>query len=160
MFAGARSTLAFVRLIASDMDESIVDILDNPIVEALTSATEATFQLVRYEMATGDEIVSDEFTLNQTDYLHVQGLFLDPSTYWFGFKRCAPLDVTRIRFLPTGLIVSLDFRCNNATFVLGKDRVRAFFDHRREDLVLLVNHYFPKETSLSSATVVKKEFLH
>ena len=60
----------------------------------------------------------------------------------------------------TGLIVSLDFRCNNATFVLGKDRVRAFFDHRREDLVLLVNHYFPKETSLSSATVVKKEFLH
>jgi hypothetical protein len=142
------------------MDETIVDILDKPIVEALSAATEATLQLVRYEKATGDEIVSDEFMLNQTDYLHVQRLFLDSETYWFGFKRCAHLDVARIRFLPTGLIVLLDFRCSNATFVLDKDRVRAFFDHRREELVLLVNHYFPNETSLSCATVVKKEFLH
>ncbi len=142
------------------MDESILEILDEPIAEALAASTKATFQLVRYEKDTGDEIVSDEVMLNQTDHLHIQGLFLDSTTYWFGFKRCAPLDVTRIRFLPTGLIVLLDFRCNNATFILDKDRVRVFFDHRREDLVLLVNHYFPTETSLSCATVVKREFLH
>jgi hypothetical protein len=142
------------------MDDAIIEILDTSFVTALADATGATIQLVRYELGTGSAILSGEITLTTDDGDEVKDLFLDPKTYWFGFKRCASLDVAKVRFAPSGLTVLIDFRCNNATFILGQNRVRAFFDHRREDLVLLVNHYFPDETSLDVATVVKKEFLH
>jgi|JI9StandDraft_1071089.scaffolds.fasta_scaffold02986_22 hypothetical protein len=141
------------------MDEPIDEILDTRVLHALEASQDASMQLIRYGRDTGMEIASETITLRPQHLTDLRELFLNPKTYWIGLKRCAPLNIVRITLSPTNLVAILDFRCNSVTFTVGSVRSHAFFDHRRDDLMLLVNHYFPSETSLDCATLVKKEFL-
>lgn len=141
------------------MDEPIDEIVDANVLDALNTSRDASIQLIRYDRDTGLEIATEPIDLQPQHLADLRELFLSPESYWLGLKRCAPLNIVRMSFSPTNLVATLDFRCNNVTFVVGSVRSHAFFDHRREDLMLLVNHYFPAETSLDCATLVKKEFL-